>query len=268
METYLSGSSVNVEFAFTDSAGAATTPAAIQWRVIDENEAEIVPWTNYPVAGAMTAAEITVPAVSNTLATGKTMGLRAVELRVTDTGGAVHYDVVRYLIEIAKPLVVMENTFQVYNAALLRAEQMPVESWHRATEDQRQDALIEAYRRVCRLKLAPWAKEVSDQDRIDAPWTGQYGASYLFEHDEYDAARFTTLPESFREAVCFAQVQEAEIILGGDPIGDLARSGLLSHTAGESSSMFRSTKPLDLPVSRKALQYLTGFVVYSVRVAR
>lgn len=268
MRAYQDSVTVSVVFQFIDDAGDTITPTGVDYRVLDQDDQVLVDWTTHSFTTGDTEAEITVFAANNTLDADQPRGLRAVELRMQDASGNTYRAVSRYVIEQAQPLKVMVNSFQSYNSALLRVQDMPVNAFKDATFDEQRMAMTEAYHRLCRLSLTPWAKEVRDQDRINAPWSGQYGATYVFDHEDYDATRFESLPGDFKLRVRQAQVVEADVILGGDPIGDLSRAGLMSHTAGESSSMFRSGKPLDLPASRAALKYLAGYVSYTKRVGR
>ena len=40
------------------------------------------------------------------------------------------------------------------------------------------------------------------------------------------------------------------------------------ESIGESRQMFRSTKPLDLPISKRALGYISQFVTFSKKIGR
>jgi hypothetical protein len=82
------------------------------------------------------------------------------------------------------------------------------------------------------------------------------------------AAEIEALPALFLQALRMAQIAESDSILGGDPVGELRREGLMSKTVGESSQMYRPGKPLVMPVSDRAMRYLAGYVRRSLVVGR
>jgi hypothetical protein len=81
--------------------------------------------------------------------------------------------------------------------------------------------------------------------------------------------QFVALPVRFKRALMLAQVAEADTLLsGGSSFEELRREGLMSMTVGESKQFFQSGKPLNLPVSRRAIGYLKPYVSYTLRVGR
>jgi hypothetical protein len=80
---------------------------------------------------------------------------------------------------------------------------------------------------------------------------------------------FAQYPEAFREALKRAQVVEANQILTGDGYASRRKAGLMSESVGESSMMFKAgVRPLDLGISREALDYLTGFLNNRITTTR
>ena len=65
-----------------------------------------------------------------------------------------------------------------------------------------------------------------------------------------------------------AQVIEADDVLGGNPIEARRRLGLISDSAGESAHFFRTSKPLNLPCCRGAIDELRGIVSWGLHVRR
>ncbi|GAL22948.1 hypothetical protein JCM19235_1249 [Vibrio maritimus] len=61
---------------------------------------------------------------------------------------------------------------------------------------------------------------------------------------------------------------EAEHLLGGDGTEDLRAKGVMSYTVGEVKQFFRTSKPLDLVVSKHALRYIGRYVQYNRRLSR
>ena len=76
------------------------------------------------------------------------------------------------------------------------------------------------------------------------------------------------LPTHFKDSLKQAQLIEACVILGGDPIGDRRDQGLLSKTVGESSEMFRAGMPTKHAISPTAMAELRGYIDRSVRISR
>lgn len=185
--------------------------------------------------------------------------LRTVEFRLRlKTGNTILRRVI-YGVEPPEVLIAGVNSFQSYSEAVLVAFSIPnLPGWDAADEQQRQAALVEARHRITRLHFR-------DASR---------GQSYLnVEVLVGDISRlapreFKNLSVRLRAALCKAQVAEADALLGGDPESQRRTSGLIHETVGESSQTWRPSKPLDLPVGRKALGYLSGFISLSKQIGR
>jgi hypothetical protein len=95
-----------------------------------------------------------------------------------------------------------------------------------------------------------------------------WGFLYITDIKLLDRAQLEQLEPTFLKALRYAQVTEADSLMGGDPVNQLRRDGLISQTVGESSSYFGQKQPIDLSVSKKALGRLRGYITYSVPIAR
>ena len=58
-----------------------------------------------------------------------------------------------------------------------------------------------------------------------------------------------------------AQVADAAATLTPDPVEEKRAKGLILDTIGETKQMFRSGRPVNSPVCKKAMDYLRDFVV-------
>ena len=82
------------------------------------------------------------------------------------------------------------------------------------------------------------------------------------------ATQYAQLPERFKLALRKAQVTEADNILGDDVLGAKREAGIILDSVGQTKQMFRNTKPLDMPVSKRALRFLSYFLVFNRTIGR
>lgn len=268
MEFFRNASQITLNLELKDSQGNAVEPTAVSYRVLDQDDNEITAET---VVGTFTAGDtkvdITTSPAENTLDVSEVRGMRVVQLLMTVAPGAVVTNSYEYFVETDSILEVDFNSYQTYNAALLRVLDMPeLEAWEVADKRQRMSALIEAYHRLGRLTY-----EIDDGDdqSID------YQAKLIFNNEfitdlnnDYTIDELTAIDSVFVESLQKAQIMEAAVILGNDPIEDQRRDGLMSASVGESSNFFRPGKPLELAVSKPALRYLTGYIRYKRTIGR
>lgn len=243
-----------------DQAGAIVTATCGCYRVTDENDVELVATTALEVTDPIDTVELEISGAINTLEAGVTHGLRVILFDLmTETGSAKV--VFRYLVVREGGLKVMHNSFQTFSQAILRSTQLTdLEAWDAASDDRKQVAMIDSYRGICKL---PFRFDFeNDQTRIiDKIWSPR-------DLQDLTESQFMNLEVKFRNALCLAQIAEANVRLGGGDVSDLRREGLMSATVGEVSQMFRPGKPLDLPVSARALRELSGYLSWSGRVSR
>jgi len=280
MDSYLQGTDVTLRVPLVDTAGNPLSVSAIDYRVTDENEVEIVARTALATFAANAGeAAVPVPAASNTLATGMVRGLRSVELYCTIGGNQVVL-MASYVIETADPLVVGVNSFQSYTQAEFTALGLAnIDAWERADRATRLAALIDARAHIVQLSFAPLNSNVNwGQDSLNYIPEGRYDSNYVGLSDLFlfsgnlellRPEQFVKLPTRFLDALKKAQIAEADAILGNAGSVEAARNaGLVQDVVGESRQMFRSSKPLQLPCSRRALSYLSYFVSFAKRVGR
>jgi len=261
MKSFPVGLAVSVTLRFEDFNGDPVTPTGLSYHVEDENGSVVRAAETISVDPTATEVAVVIPAAINFLPAGTVSGARTVILSITTTEG-VHEVSEIYTLRRPQRLSVLENSFITYAKAVVVADDMPrLDSWNLASAPERQQALIEAFTRLTRLGY-----------HVKYP-EGVEGMSYLNDRILFDRTRispqmwsemttewFGGLPKPFLEALAKAQVAEANELLSGDVVGAKRRLGLMSESIGESSMMFRPGKPLDLGVSRAALDYLTGYV--------
>lgn len=161
---------------------------------------------------------------------------------------------------VAVDLTVGQNTLVTQAQALLLVKEMVgVGAFVNAEPEVQIAALMEAYERVAsmELRLRVLPPEVSYKDSKEVRSIG-----------ELNALDLTTLSLQMRKAFMKAQVYEADFILGGDPVTELRKQGIMSYTVGEVKQFFRTVKPLDFTLSMRAMNQIGKYLQYSRGVAR
>lgn len=97
--------------------------------------------------------------------------------------------------------------------------------------------------------------------------TVNFGNGYSTTRD-FDVAAIGELSEQQRQQLIEAQLIEADFLLGGNPIEQRRRMGLMSDSSGESAHFFRPTKPVVLAVCRDAALALAPYVRFSAELGR
>lgn len=248
MKTYGDGSNVEVTIPFYTERSDVFVPNTLSYRVLDSSGTVLVA----PAAiiyGGEQEAVVTVASINNTLGADETRLMRVVELTAVTDEGIVTVES-RYIIESITYIGVGENSFQTYNDALLiELDLIGVDSWSASPIHKQKAAMIEAYTNITRLSF----KLQGSQDKL-------FAGSRDVAIRDLSASELASLDGDMMLAIRKAQVVEADVILGGDPVADKRKSGLMSETIGESSNMFRPGKPLVMPVSDRALRYLAPFI--------
>lgn len=264
MNVYAAGTEVDLTIPLVDSTGTALTVTAVDYRLIDETGAELIARTALTgfVSGDLEAL-VTITAGNNAVTVGALRAAREVTLFCTlEEGGEVVLRSI-YALEELDQLVIGANSFQTYLEAMLVARDIgKVDGWDAATEDQREAALRVAYDRLCQMAY-------HNLDGATTPVNAPAGGSdWLYRLSDLDAAELAALPASFMAAIKKAQVAEADDILDADPITQARNKGLMLETIGEVKQMYRGTKPLLLPVSRRAAEYVGRYVSFAAIIGR
>lgn len=294
MEIYLTGTDVNKSISLQDSNGNGLDVASVSYRVVDMDGVELIALTALDsfVPGDTTAV-VFVPAISNTIAevpedaliTARliekynTRELRTVELVCVLASGNTMSLSGSYGLAHADPLRIGVNSFQLLPQAELTAMDVPnLVSWDAASDSEKVAALIAARAHICQLNFWLMNSNVNwGQDSLNFVPEGSYSSPFAGGKSMFifngnisllTPVMYSRLPDRFRSALRLAQVTEADSILGGDQVDAKRHSGLIMDTIGETKQMFRTSKPIELPVCKRALRYLSAFVTFSKRVGR
>lgn len=181
---------------------------------------------------------------------------------------ALHHDLV---VESSVVLRPGENSFAPWSALVLETFNLAdIDDFKSASKDEQIAALIAAYYNIGKVQtdfVPPRTRRYLqyDQSLLDAPlwsvgWANPLAAvrsTLMLQPDHYSKL----LPGQLQQLVR-AQIVEASFILGGNPIERQRLNGLLSMGAGESTYMYRTSKPLELPICRRAARELSGIITY------
>lgn len=252
---------VSVDFPTVD--GETVAPTAVSFVVADAVGNVVVDKTDITLdPNAGTTLTIGVNPEFNIVPDDKTRDLRVMTLTFESPLGH-HTVVARYVIEKAEKLVLMDNSWQTYNEAILTRLDLPaLNGWDAADEASHIPALVTAHDRMCRLSYRYLMNQNAVMyDRNDPYWIVS-GVRYLKEED------FHKWPKDFQNALRRAQLYEADQILQGDPVGEKRRQGVVSETIGESSMFFNARPPLRLALCVSAMEVLSNYIHKSRRIGR
>lgn len=279
MDVFLAGTDVTLSVPLVDKSGNPINVSTVSYRVTDQDDIEVVANTSLSsFSEGSETADILVPALKNALATGASRGLRSVELTCL-VGVNTVVILTAYGIELSDPLQVGVDSFQTYSQAEFAALSMPnTPGWDAASKEERIAALIDARLHICQLSFSQLNSNINwGQDSLNFVPEGSYSTNYISANGMFmfngnlmllTTEQFAKLPVRFLSALRSAQIAEADNILGGDPMEKQRRAGLTMEAVGESKQSFRTGKPLELPVSRRALAYLSFFVTFSKKIGR
>lgn len=153
-------------------------------------------------------------------------------------------------------LVAGLNSFAGFpNLFLAGYDLVGLDTFKLSPKDQQITALVNAYYNIAKLRL-----------EFSSPAT--LASAGVISSSTLTALDLLSLTPQDQARLMHAQLIEADFLLGGDPIEMQRRTGLLSHAAGESTHFYRTSKPLELPVSRKTAEALRGLITYAIRTGR
>lgn len=249
MNKFFAQQPVLLSVEMTSGGVAMSDPTLASFRVLDGNGAEVVGETTVIPEAGSSVVEIEVPAELNTLSEGEIRGYRLVELTF-EIDGRTYTVSDEYLIESQDSLVLLTNSFQTYPEAMTRLYDLTdIDTLVRADRAQRVTALINAFHNITTLQFN----------------VGGWNYVNLARMSVED---FLALPERFLDRLRLAQLVEANEALNRFSVHKKRQQGLMSETIGESSMMFRPEKILNVPVTRRSLDLLRGYVSWDVGLAR
>lgn len=250
MDIYRNNQSVALTVEIDGPALSAT------YRVFDQNDQVII--DTIEVAGFIqnsVAVDIIVDAAFNQLAEGEVRAMRRVEITPYDVNGALKTSTVEYIIEALPTSIIGVNSYQTLSQAKLTAMDMPhLDIWNTADDRMIVSAMTEAH-----FRLGQFAYRMEDDRGLDIVVEN---IRSLTIND------LLLLPSAFLIALRKAQISEADIVMGGGSVHRKREDGLMSDTVGESKIMFRPGKPVVLPVDRRTLSYLSGYIYHGLSLTR
>lgn len=256
------------------SAPEGVSGVSATYEVFDEEGSPVGSGAIAEYDGNAATITVSLSSADNALAQGVSHSGRELVVTITDDEGDEHEARDYFVLVASNPLTVLGNSFLSFPAALALREQFgPVmDGWDKVQNNStRQSALIQAHSNLCRVRYAVGAPKTGDVRDYAAYGTGSE-ISFDFKRrvslmgisrEDFDA-----LPDHFRKALRRAQLIEANILLGGDIVGQKRKDGIISETIGESSTFFSSKPYLNLPFSRQAFEVLKPYITVSVRVGR
>lgn len=279
LEVYLGSTAVTVAVDLLNEMGNALNATSVDYRVVNQDNVELVartPVTGF-VAGAAQAV-IVVPQAINVMAATSTREVRSVELFCATATGTVGFSK-SYGLELIDPLKVATNTFQSFAMAQLTAMDIPnLGAWHTASEQEKVRALIDAREHLVQLNFTLLNSNVNfSQDNLNYVPEGSFQSAYVARNSLFlfngnlnllNEAQFNQLPERFKRALRQAQVVEANAILGGDTDELKRASAIVEERIGETTTKFRASTALKLPVCRRALGYISYYVTFAKKIGR
>lgn len=244
MDILIAGRTHTFTVGLKDKFGAALTdPDSLSFQVLDDTGAVIEGPTTLTASGSV------VDVVPNTALTGATRAFRVLQV-LYSKGGENFLEEVEFIIEQYNVLEIGSNSFQTYSDAMLRSyDLVDIDGWRIAPKQDRQVAMVSAFHALASMNFFVTGKT--------------YG-----QIDTLTAAQFLALNPRFVEALRKAQIVEANEYLSGDTPHKKRQMGIFSETIGESSMFFRTGKALPLPVTRRSLDILRGYISWEMGVGR
>lgn len=233
-----------------DGAGLPVAVVSASYSLYDDEGAALQSDIAVDVSDDPDFVVITIPAAQNQVAGDDLRAFRKVELTYENNEGSQYKANVSYIIESANVLTVGINSFASYGQLAMQAQDYSeLTVLHNASEKDQVSAFINAFYNIANLKV-------------------DFGLDDVYSTLDLGASGIASLSTEALTALKRAQVIEANAILGGNPVEDRRRMGLISDSAGESTHFFRTTKPLELPVSKATANALRGYISWRVRIGR
>ena len=295
MQIYPAGTSVTLTAPLVDGGGNPLNAQSVSYSVVDMNENVVVPSTAVSTFSPGSATvTVTVPAAINQVAAlppdsqvnntmigmFNTREARTIIFQCVDQDGNQFVVKSSYGLENPDPLHVGMNSFQTLPYAELTAmDIVGTPGWDGASDKDKIAAMIDAWNRITQLNFWLLNSNVNwGQDNMNYVPEGVYQSPYASDGQQMfifngnlallTPIQYQNLPYRFKRCLEKAQVAEADYLLGGDPTDLIRQNGVILDTVGQTKQMYRTTKALDLPVSKRALKYLSQFVTFSKRIGR
>lgn len=268
------GQPAKISMEAVDLAGNAVSGVSAAWELFDEAGASLAAGTVDPYDGSSGTIEFEIAAADTGLADGVSSEGREIVVTVTESDGDLIEIRDYFVIVAAHQLQLMKNTFVTYPQALSLRQTFggKMDGWDAEMDHQRRiQALVHAYANLSRVAYFI-ANNINSNPKNYAAWgegyDGPFDLSYRVRLKTLSTDQFNTLPSNFTSAMKRAQMVEANVLLGGDIVGEKRRDGIISETIGESSTFFNSKPYLSLPFSRQAFEIVRPYISIQTRIAR
>jgi hypothetical protein len=245
---------------FVDLNNAAITPISVTATLYNGDDELMETFNPVTFTEGASSTTITILPGYNVMAEGATREARILRVSLSTAAGIIKKSL-SYILEAEQRLVIMDNTFQSYEAAeIVTMDITHADGWRVADEGLRKTALTEAFRHLTNTPMH-YAHKDSD-DRVISEGT--------ISRDEWlglSQETFQSLPSRFKRALKLAQVLEADHILKGDEVGDKRRAGIIKETIGESSVTLNNGN-LNYGLCEHARAALVGYLNFDMRIKR
>lgn len=255
------GTDARLTIATVDDAGNAILGVSATWSLYDQY-GDIV--TTGPVDSYADNTSVTFEIDKQYITIDSNTEGREIVVFVKDADGDVTEVRDYFLIVNNTPLEIMVNSCMTYAEALaVRTDFGELAGWDAADADTRAAAMRQAFAHLSRIRFKVPGVSRFNHVHTDELYTKSYFHLQRATRIDWDESN-----ADFRRCMKRAQLQEANNLLGGDPIGKKRAEGIISETIGESSMFFRSTPYLNLPISRQAYDEVKGYITLRVDIAR
>ncbi len=262
MQSYLNAQPIDFVIPLLDANGNAVVASDVSWTLINERNEVAASGSMTPESTA-TDVIIALSAEEVTISNGDIQEVRELSVLITYDGGSISHDEI-FMLTDKQVLVVGVNSAVTYLQALRLYPTFPTfAAFGWVSDEQRKNALIAAWRNIGSVELS----EGAIVDEFGNPLYDE-NDSLIYSVNQLSPALFLKLNSKIATDLRAAQLEEAEFLLGGDGIEDLRTRGVMSYTVGEVKQFFRTSKPIELVVSKHALRYLGKYVQYHRRLTR
>lgn len=250
MNKVIAGQSAVIHVDFEDPFGNFITPSEATYSITDENgtalKADVV------INATSPSELIVVPDSDNLLEPGQISAYRMVVVKFKDETGNTYTNAHHYIIQRVSTLEVGVTGFGTMGELMIQSTRMPeLDELLAFSPEKITEALAGAYFNIGRLNVELKAGNVTFNSTFDMK------AEDVLALDTRDRLRLIQ-----------AQLIEANFLLGGNPVEQRRRMGLLSESVGEVSQFFRTVRPVILPVSDDCARILSPYIRRSLRIAR
>ena len=255
---YYEGDDATVSFDHVDHSGQQITPISVVYTILDKDGNEILGTT----AGVV-GLDPTVIEIDGTYNTFDVDFIGDTDYRLVkaefDDGTNTVTHMQGYFIKKVTALVAGENSFQTLESAKVTSlDIVNSDSFNTATDSEKITALKNAFNALRKYTVNIY-----------------YGQDHLYSGYRYvtlstlTAEQMNSLDSDLLNALKRAQVIQSNfLMLPENSLIRKRREGMLSETIGESSNMFRTSKPIQTIVCREALDELSEYIVTSKKIGR